>query len=148
MIIQPLGLMLPLFSPPIQEALTQFFGQDLAALPLGRHLLREGTVWANIETYQTHPLPPRLESHQKFLDLHYVFGREQIACAFPENCTCQTPYDEKHDVTWWQGQGQTYLLSPDKVALIMPGEIHAAGIQVETPAFVRKIVVKVAWPIF
>jgi len=146
MLIQPLATILACFSSSVAQAIEDFCKQDFAQLADGRYPLLADTLAANLATYQTHALTTRLESHQKFLDLHYVLGQEQIAGALPENCTVTDPYDAAQDLTWWQGPSTLYPLRSGHAALIMPGEIHAAGIIWAAAAQVRKIVFKVAWP--
>ena len=134
----------------------EFLGLAKAPLSLGRQVLIPDLLLANVSTDPLQVGEQPGESHQQFLDIHYVGGSAQtddtswgevIRFAFPEDCTLQTPYNALQDVTQWQmHRAQEIILRPPAVLIFFPGEIHAASIA--APGLKRecKIVFKLRWP--
>jgi len=117
---------------------------DLHQLPLGRMDLTTG-VYAAINDYTTKPaVELRWEAHRKYMDIQFLLqGEERIGYSAAEDFTCIEPYDEGKDIAFYQGQGDYLPLGKGYFIVLFPGEYHKPGIMVDTPALVRKVVIKV-----
>ncbi|MBP5297426.1 MAG: YhcH/YjgK/YiaL family protein [Bacteriovoracaceae bacterium] len=136
-----------IFPAAIADLINKFVAQDGPSQPAGHYELLPQRLAAQVAHDPTQPWNQRGESHQKFLDVHFVQGVECLKFAFPENCILSSPYDADRDVTWWKiTAAQEIILRPPQIVIFFPGEIHAAGITVPGIPRDSKVVFKVAWP--
>lgn len=115
--------------------------------PLGKHEVQGQDLYFILMEYTTkRPVEALPEIHRKYMDIQCVLsGQEYIGYAPLEGLTLETPYDGQKDVALYAVQPQQTLLrmTPGMFAIFWPNEPHAPCICVDTPAPVKKIVVKV-----
>jgi biofilm protein TabA len=115
--------------------------------PDGNHALALGCE-ARVMSYRTEPAETRRwESHLRCIDIQYVVsGRECIQVAEIGSLTDATPYDEANDVSFYSGApaGTSELrVGAGEFTIFFPHDGHRPGIEIDAPADVRKIVIKV-----
>lgn len=129
----------------ILRALDYLAETDFSALPDGRYELDGERLFANVCSYETKPVNDTPESHEKYMDIQYVFeGKEQIGVG---------PLEEMGDVVEARPEGDIWLrkaghldyltLEKGRFIALWPGDAHAPAIAVGAPAPARKCVVKV-----
>ena len=120
---------------------------DLADLPLGRHEVNE-RVFALVQEYDTQPSKEiKWEAHNRYYDVQFVVsGRERFWVTPRASLREAAPYDEAADIVFFQESGEgadEVLLLPGDMVIVGAREAHKPRCADQTPAFVRKIVVKV-----
>ena len=129
----------------ILRALDYLAETDFSALPDGRYELDGERLFANVCSYETKIANDTPESHEKYMDIQYVFeGKEQIGVG---------PLEEMGDVVEARPEGDIWLrkagrldyltLEKGRFIALWPGDAHAPAIAVGAPAPARKCVVKV-----
>ncbi|MDR1860649.1 MAG: YhcH/YjgK/YiaL family protein [Bacteroidales bacterium] len=129
------------------DAAFNFLKGDLAAMAPGKYVLIEGQLIANISEYLTRPVEEaRWEAHRKFIDLQYVIaGAEQIGIKPLASAVLAGEYDAENDVVFFAEQeGKFVLADPAKMFLFFPEDVHRPGVLWNSPAPVKKLVLKIA----
>ena len=117
---------------------------DLASLPPGKHEIAGQQVFAIIARGTGEGLDnARLESHRKYIDIHYVIsGTEQIGWLELSTCaTAPAAFDAVKDIGFCDDRPETWLtLPPNHFTILYPHDAHAplAGV-----GPVHKVIVKV-----
>ena len=129
----------------IARALRYLGDTDLAALEPGRYEIEGTDLYVVVSEYATkQPSDGRWEAHRRYIDLQYlVRGTERIGYATVDRLEAG-PYDERKDVMSLGGSGQFVTLEPGDFMLLWPHDAHMPGIAVDSPAPVKKVVVKIA----
>jgi len=138
----------PIYAPlghRIGRALDYLAHTDLAAFEAGRHEIEGASVYAVVSEYVTkEPAGARWEAHRRYIDLQYlVRGTERIGHALVDQLRAE-PYDEQKDLLWLCGSGQFITLEPGFFMILWPHDAHMPGIAQDSPASVKKVVVKIA----
>jgi biofilm protein TabA len=115
--------------------------------PEGNHAIGLGCE-ARVMSYRTEPEGNRRwESHVRFIDIQYVVsGRERMEAAEVRSLMDPTAYDEASDVCFYSAAsaGSSELsVGAGEFTVFFPHDGHRPGIEIDTPAEVRKIVIKV-----
>ena len=131
--------------PRIRRALEYLGETDLDALQPGRYELEGPDLCVIVSEYSTkQPAGGRWEAHRRFIDLQYlVRGTERVGYAPVERLQAG-PDDDQKDVMWLSGSGQFASLQPGDFMILWPHDAHMPGMAIDSPAPVRKIVVKIA----
>lgn len=100
------------------------------------------------QVYQTYPSEDSLfESHKKYIDIQFIVaGEEIIEVENIDNLTLEHAYDEENDFMEYKNQlavSKLVLRAGDGM-ILFPEDGHKPCIQLENPAKVIKIVVKLA----
>ncbi|MBQ7155138.1 MAG: YhcH/YjgK/YiaL family protein [Synergistaceae bacterium] len=119
---------------------------DIAAIADGKYRVLGDDVIADVQTYNTQPVEARrFEAHDKFFDVQYVFeGEEFFGVCSRDGLSITEAHPER----------DTYFLeAPDKYSMVLlkagefivvpPEDAHMPKCSVNTPARVRKVVLKV-----
>ncbi|OGO38481.1 MAG: hypothetical protein A2W35_17150 [Chloroflexi bacterium RBG_16_57_11] len=138
------------WTPALQVAFSFLRSIDAGNLQDGRIVIDGERVFAIVSAYTTKIKESHIEmeGHRKFIDLQYLAqGEESICWAPAEQVPVTTPYQSESDA--WQGElpleSVTWVrLAPGQVAVLYPSDAHAPQYVFESPAPVKKIVVKVA----
>lgn len=129
----------------IATALRSLAQWDWSTRELGRHPIDAERIFALVETYDTKP--PALgtwEAHRRYLDIHYMAeGTERIGYA-PLASLTAAPYIPERDLVPLSGTGDFMTVPHRGFAILWPQDGHMPGLAVDTPATVRKVVVKIA----
>ena len=129
----------------ILRALDYLAETDFSALPDGRYELDGERLFANVCSYETKPVNDTPESHEKYMDIQYVFeGKEQIGVGPLEEMGDVVEARPEGDIWFYHGPVDEITLAGDKFAVLFPGDAHAPCIAVDgAPVPCRKCVVKV-----
>src|SRR5512143_2343810 len=76
---------------------------DLAALPMGRHIIDGDSVFAlAMQSSSREPSAGKFEAHQDYIDIQYlVSGKEVIGVAPVAGLQVTTPYDAAKDIVFY-----------------------------------------------
>jgi biofilm protein TabA len=115
--------------------------------PDGNHAIGLGCE-ARVMSYRTEAAETRRwESHRRFIDIQYVVaGRELMQVAEVGELKDATPYDDANDVTFYSAASTSaseLCVRAGTFAIFFPHDGHRPGIEIDAPADVRKIVIKV-----
>lgn len=110
----------------------------------GRHEIDGDRVFAVVSEYATKAQGP-LEYHRRYADVQYVaMGSEELEWS-PEAVPANDPgFDPRRDIGFVEGRGLRLPLAAGWFAVLLPGELHAPGLDPRTgTSAVLKAVVKV-----
>ena len=122
--------------------------QDKSVLkqPDGRYEVSDD-IYYIVVRYQTKPASEaKLEAHKKYLDVQFVAaGEELIGFAPTSRLQIQTPYDKEKDFMLYNVPEKLSSLSllQGMFSIFYPHDAHMPACQLNGPADVHKIVVKV-----
>lgn len=129
----------------IARALDFLQTADLAKLASGRHEVTDD-VFASVSEYDTKvQWEGAWEAHRRHIDVHYlVYGEEHIGYAALSEVRAGT-YDEDRDVliVHQEGDREFVRLTPGRLLILFPHDVHMPGIAVGAPKPVKKIVMKI-----
>jgi YhcH/YjgK/YiaL family protein len=130
--------------PQIRLAFEYLQHTDLYSLRVGKNEIDGQNLYAMVQQYTTKPKEQGAwEAHRRYMDLHVVMqGIENIGYAYSSRLT-QGEYDANKDFIRLFGAGDFLNLYYGNFALFMPEEAHMPGIAIDSPAPVKKIVVKI-----
>lgn len=122
-------------------------GNDLAALPVGRHEIVPGGAFANVQEYET-KVDGVFEAHRDFIDVQIVAsGEEKIFVAdLADAIDCTLEYDKTRDCVLYASASKFRRLDADPSVwfVFFPSDLHRPCVAVDdTPSHVKKIVVKI-----
>ena len=131
--------------PAFEIALRYLSETDLGRLAPGRYEIDGARIFAQVSDYETLPLEEgKWEAHRRHIDVQYVqAGEERVGYACLESLET-APYDADHDLVRADGPGEYFRLSPDRFVIFFPQDAHMPGLAADSPAPVRKIVIKIA----
>jgi len=118
---------------------------DFEVLQPGRNDLSDG-LFAMRQEYDTRLRADGVwEAHRKYADIQFVAGGAELCgCTSLSRATVSKAYDEAADYALFTGEGAFFELREGHFALFLPQDLHMPCIAIdETPAKVRKVVVKV-----
>ena len=121
---------------------------DLVALPDGRYSIRGDDVFAIAQTYTTKPPGQgRWEAHRHHADIQFIVrGVERMGVTPLPGMKLLPPYDPQKDVEFYAGDstaGEVFTVAAGQFALFLPHDAHMPSLMLETPAEVKKVVIKV-----
>lgn len=132
--------------PKLKAGLKWLAETDIASLADGKYLVLGDEVIADVQTYETQPVEARrFEMHDKFFDIQYVAEGEEffgvcsreglkITEAHPERDTYFIEAPAKYSMV---------LLKAGEFIIVAPEDAHMPKCCVDSPAGVRKVVLKV-----
>ncbi len=116
-------------------------------LPVGKYELDGKDLFASIQEYNSKTdEQAKNEAHKNYIDIQYVIsGKEIIESVEIEKATPNTEYNAEKDVMFYQKSEDAVklVLSAGEYAILYPQDVHRPGLCVDSPAPVKKIVVKV-----
>ena len=147
-------------------------GTELASLADGRYAVEGDDVVAVVQTYQTRPLElGRWEAHRNHADIQYIVrGVERMGVAPQARMAVQPPYDPDKDTEFYlpgdgalprskrgatggvggggvgaaAGPGAQFCrVEAGGFTVFLPHDIHMPNLQIDGPAEVKKVVIKV-----
>lgn len=120
---------------------------DLANLPLGRIDIDGDDVFANVQEYVSVPASKKqMEAHRCYYDVQYVVtGEERMEVAPLEGLVPVAAFDEGADFGLYETPEapSVVILRAGDLAVVAPEDAHKPGCALNSPAPVRKVVVKV-----
>ena len=135
-------------TPTIQRALDYLKQCDFSLLENQRHIIDGDNFFMSISEYETKPIHKKnAEQHEKFIDIHFLIsGSEAVGVSFPNSANTEvSEYDEQKDCRLFSvvKDESTVILNNGSYLICFPEDIHRPGLQINEPAHVRKVVVKI-----
>lgn len=129
----------------ISKALEYLENTKLSDLAPGRYDFEDDTFYVMVFEYETKNAEGNLlESHIKYIDVHYVVeGIEQIGVTTLVSQKPTKIYDTVNDYALFKEQYDLIKLKKGMFAIFFPDDLHMPGIESSTVSKVKKIVVKV-----
>ena len=131
--------------PRLRSAFDYIHQTDLSALSVGRVELDGENLFAMVQQYNSKPREQGIwEAHRRYMDLQMVIqGIENIGYANIAHLT-QGEYDANKDFLPLFGEGDFLTLQNGNFVLLLPQDAHMPGIAINSPAPVRKVVIKIS----
>ncbi len=131
-------------SPRLERALRFLEVMDPDTAVEGRHDIAGEQVYALVQEYATKPMASGAwEAHRRYMDVQYVAaGVEQIGYAHVDTLQAGE-YDTERDFLGLTGEGQFLRVPAGFFVILAPHDAHMPGMALDTPAPVKKVVVKV-----
>jgi biofilm protein TabA len=134
----------------VQKSLNFLLKEDLNSLSLGRHVIDDDKIYANVAEYQTQPKSQRRpERHEKYVDIQCIVkGTEKIGVGLLENAG-QVAEDclKERDVIFYKSmENETdMILNAGMFAIYFPWDVHRPNCNGSDECNgVRKVVVKIS----
>lgn len=129
----------------ITSALKYLQTTDIMDKETGRHDIDGANIFALISDYMTKAEEDsKPEAHKKYIDVQYVasgaelLGYRSLSVEEPSK-----PYDEEKDFMLFDEKPSFVKFEKEMFAVLFPHDMHMPGIMIESPALVRKVVIKV-----
>ena len=94
-----------------------------------RQIIREGAIWANVETPQMKPQAEQmLELHHRHIDIHVPVDKAETIGYLPAHylCSPHIPYNAERDIAFYTQEPMGYVtLQPGEFAIFTPEDAHA-----------------------
>ena len=131
--------------PLLERGFRFLLETDLTALPPGKHEIEGDRLFALVQEYETIPAEQgRWERHRSYADIQYMeSGSERMGYTNVEGLSEIEAYPEKD--LWFLdagAAGDAVLVPEGSFAVFLPHDAHRPMLAAESPARVRKIVVK------
>ena len=142
------GAVNPIYPPVIRQTLQAILGKAPHTLPVGKYPLQGDSVFFSVVEGHTRPLAEqRPEFHRQYIDIHIVLTGEEVIGAGVAGLPLELsePFNAAHDLGFCQQIASETLihLQPEELAIVFPLELHRPMCALQTPAPLRKIVVKI-----
>lgn len=129
--------------PGLYKALTILRDTDFSKMEDGTVEVEGRDLFYFLQSYETKADNDTPEAHRKYADIQAVLvGAEKIGVGALEDMT-QVSGKPENDIWFYNGPMDYVTLTPGKFAVLFPGDAHAPGICLDTPAQARKCVFKV-----
>ena len=131
--------------PGFKRAFDYISQIDVNAIPAGRYEIDGEAMYTMVQEYNTKSKDEgKWEAHRRYIDLQYIVrGAENIGYA-NINHLQQGDYNVAKDFLPLDGDGNFFTLQNGCFVLLLPEDAHMPGLAVESPAPVKKVVVKIA----
>lgn len=133
----------------LSEQAYAFLTSNPAGYPDGRHELGNG-VYVNIMTYESKLRPnAKYEAHRDYYDIQVILEGQEVIAVEPvevmHTFPCLAPYRQDKDVELYAENtaGTDHILRAGAYLILAPQDGHMPGVCIESPARVRKAVIKV-----
>lgn len=147
MIIDRIENSLPYYTlhPKFKAAFEYLSQINIHSIPVGRHEVDGDSIYTLVQEYNTKLKEDgKWEAHRRYIDLQYVVqGAEGMGYANIHHLD-QGEYDASKDFLPLFGEGDQVSLKSGCFVLLFPEDAHMPGMAIGEPAFVRKIVLKIA----
>jgi YhcH/YjgK/YiaL family protein len=136
-------------SPNFEKAISYALSTNFSAMETGKFPIDGENVMAIVNEYTTKP-PSECdpESHRDYVDIQIMIaGAERFGYTPLDSQQATTPYRPEDDVAFYSilPEELNYItLQPGQFIIFFPSDIHQPEVFVGQPAFVRKVVLKVA----
>ena len=129
-------------NPLFQDVIDFLKSNDLNKLADGRHVIRDGELFVNIEVAPAKTkAEARLESHRRMIDIQIPLSAPETYGYRALSELGESPYDEQRDLTFHDEPASVYITrKPGEMIIFFPQDAHAPCIS-EKP--VRKAIFKV-----
>jgi len=122
---------------------------DVKNLELGTINIDGDKIFAIVQQYKTGlPMDRYIETHRRYVDIQYVIeGKEKFLVKPIFDQAIEIPYEEENDVIFYKQKTplSEIVLEEDMFAIFFPDDAHMGGIQIDSPAEIKKMVIKVEY---
>ena len=142
------GAVNPVYPAIIRQTLQAIIDKAPHTLPTGKYPLQGDSVFFSVVEGHTRLIDEqRPEFHRQYIDIHIVLAGEEVVGAGVTGLPLDLsePFNSAHDLGFCHRiDSETLIhLQPEELAIIFPLELHRPMCALETPAALRKIVVKI-----
>jgi biofilm protein TabA len=113
----------------------------------GKYIIDGNDLFYTIQRYKTRPANEgKFEAHRKYIDIQFsLIGQETIGYAPLNEMAIVGEYDPQKDIAFYNipKDFSKVLLKPGLFCILFPDDAHLPCRQVDKPAEVRKVVIKV-----
>lgn len=112
----------------------------------GRYEIVGDSVIAIVQGYETKPRDAgRWEAHRHHADIQFIAaGVERMGVhLLSQNDRPNSAYDAEKDVEFYDCNGDIVTIGAGSFTIFHPHDIHMPGLMIDTPQYVKKIVIKV-----
>lgn len=133
----------------LQLSLKYLRDTDFSIMENGKYEILEGKVFAIVQDYNSKAESEcRFEAHRKYIDIQFIVqGEEKIAVGRLDEFEENTEYDGEKDVVFLTPKSEAKVdyvkLKAEEFVLLTPQDVHMPSIEIEAPAQVKKVVIKV-----
>lgn len=129
----------------IRKALDYIKSTDLVNIQTGKFEIDGNNIYVLINEENTKDKKDCfLEAHRKYIDVQYVVtGSELFGYASLKNQKLHTEYNSEKDFELFDDEASFIKFDEGMFAIFFPDDLHMPGIQINYPAKVRKVVIKV-----
>lgn len=115
---------------------------NLNEMECGHYQIVGEDVFVNIiNTKQKSKEDAKLETHNVYADIQIPLTSSEVMGYTPREVLPNTDYNEKDDISFYDGEAQSYFtLHPGEFVVFMPEDAHAPAI---TPIVEKKAIIKV-----
>jgi YhcH/YjgK/YiaL family protein len=134
--------------PALRTAVTLLKNTDFDKLAAGRHDVQGDDIFFLVIDLTTKPMTEnKPEVHREYIDVQFLFkGKEKIGFA-PDtgnNKVSENLLKERDIIFYESAQNESFVaMKPGDFAIFFPADVHRPACQLDGPAAVRKVVVKV-----
>ena len=130
--------------PGVYKGLELLRDTDFGAKADGTYYVDGDDLFYFIQSYETTLANATPEAHIKYIEIQCIlFGAERMAFGTLEDMDEEVLPRPEGDIRFYRGTMDSVTVTAGKFAVFFPGDAHAPGIAVGSPAPVRKVVVKV-----
>jgi YhcH/YjgK/YiaL family protein len=132
-------------NPRFSQAFDYLKNTDLVNLEAGKHEIDGENLFALVQEYDTKSEEDALmESHFKHIDIQYIIEGKELMGLVIKKDQVPTLIDAEKDYAKYQEDDYSFMLFEEGMfGIYFPEDIHLPNIQLDEPARVKKIVIKV-----
>ncbi len=118
---------------------------DFMKIADGQYEIEGLNIFAIVTSYTTRTIAEaRLEAHKRYIDIHLIVsGKETMYFAPAESLKVIENYTPEKDIMHLSGDSIPLTLPAGYFAVFFPTDAHMPAIQVNGPAAVKKVVIKI-----
>ncbi|MGD0077797.1 MAG: YhcH/YjgK/YiaL family protein [Sedimentisphaerales bacterium] len=113
----------------------------------GKHIVDGNDLFYTIQRYKTKPMSEgKLEAHRKYIDIQFLLSGVEILGYTPlKGLKVTEEYNSEKDIVFFETPKELtkVKLEPGLFCILFPDDAHLPCRQVDKPAEVRKVVIKV-----
>jgi biofilm protein TabA len=131
-------------------AFEYILSNDFSKLEPGRYDVDGSEIFAIVSEYQTKNISEcKWEAHRKYYDIHMmVNGTENFGYANIDSLKIVQEYIDEKDFLLFEGDGDFIKLPTESFIIAAPQDAHIPGVVFDSPAMVKKVVIKVKIGLF
>jgi YhcH/YjgK/YiaL family protein len=132
-------------SPRLAKGLEYISVTDFSRMEAGKYELDGEALIAIVSEYETKSSGQcALEAHCKYLDIQYMLvGEEYVGLNFLHKQVPSKAYSDADDYALYTDSCSMVKLTAGHFAIFYPEDLHMPGVQIENPARIRKVIIKV-----
>ncbi|MDX2171931.1 MAG: YhcH/YjgK/YiaL family protein [Bacteroidota bacterium] len=128
-----------------EEAFRYLLNTEISELSVGKHSIKNDEIFAIVFNGNVvMPETIKMESHQKYIDIHYIIkGEEIMGWSSIDNCTQKIgEFNINDDYVLYDDQPTKKLkIVPNEFCILFPSDVHIGGLFTGN---IHKIVLKIA----